>query len=292
MQYIVESALLVHGIRGLSNDEIRGAWGEIDPRIAWMEQGKIMIDGIDRFLDFRARMFEGPVRPGAAEPREAALIAKMTGKTKRVNHFNLDAYAEKGADAVLTASGAMSVCAREGIDAAVTAGIGGFFPEMLYGKGEVLVTKGDGPPDIATLTSLPVRLISSGPKDMLDCEGTFRFLEQHGVRSLGVERDIYTGYIFTGEESRLSGCLSDKGTVLLSDSDDQAVLIVNEIPENQRIADRAILDEAVEYGLEAERQGGYYHPAVNARIEALTEGASARLQLHALVQNARLAAGL
>lgn len=288
MHYLVESALLVHGIRGLSNDEIREAWGETDPRIAWMEQGKIMIDGIDRFLDFRARMFEGPVRPGTAEPREAALIAKMTGKTKRVNHFNLDAYADKGADAVLTASGAMSVCAREGIGAAVTAGIGGFFPEMLYGKGEVLVTKGDGPPDVATLTSLPVRLISSGPKDMLDCEGTFRFLEQHGVRSLGVERDIYTGYIFTGEESRLSGRMADKP----EQPDKAGILIVNEIPENQRIADRAILDEAVEYGLEAERQGGYYHPAVNARIEALTDRASARLQLHALVQNARLAAGL
>ena len=77
-----------------------------------------------------------------------------------------------------------------------------------------------------------------------------------------------------------------------SSADGHSILVINEIPEEQRIADRAILDEAVAYGLEAEKQGGYYHPAVNARIEALTDGASARLQLKALVANARLAAEL
>lgn len=291
MNYIVESALLVHGIRGLSNDEIREAWGDTDPHIVWMEQGRIMIDGIDRFLDFRARMFEGPVRPGTAEPKEAALIAKMTGNTKRVNHFNMQAYAEIAADAVLTASGAMSICDKEGFDAAVTAGIGGFFPEMLYGKEELLVTKGDGPPDIATLTALNVKLIASGPKDMLDYAGTFRFLEQHGVRSLGVVRDTYTGYLFVGEEAALSGRFYTQGGGQEID-DDRSVLIINEIPEEDRARDRAILDTAVEYGLEAEKQGGYYHPAVNAKIEELTDGASARLQLAALVANARLAARL
>lgn len=286
MDYIVESALMVHGIRGLTDEEIRSAWGDVDPRIVWMEEGQIIIGGIDRFLEFRARMFEGPVRPGTAAPKEAALIAKMTGKTKRVNHFNLEAYSDIDADAVLTASGAMSVCAREGIGAAVTAGIGGFFPEMLYGKGEILVTKGDGPPDVATLTSLAVTLISSGPKDMLDYEGTFRFLEQHGVRSFGVARDIYTGYLFVGEPAHLSGMLEDAAAA------EHSVLIINEIPEKDRTQDRAILDAAVEYGLEAEKQGGYYHPAVNAKIEELTDKASARLQLAALVANARLAAQL
>ncbi len=40
MDYIVESALMVHGIRGLSDEEIRAAWGDTDPRIAWMEEGR------------------------------------------------------------------------------------------------------------------------------------------------------------------------------------------------------------------------------------------------------------
>ena len=285
MEHIVESELLAHGIRSLSNEEIRKVWGDTHSQIVWMEQGQIIIDGIDRFLEFRKKLFDIPVRPGTAAPREAALIAGMTGKTRRVTYYNLDIYAEDKADAVLTASGTMSVCAREGIDAAVTAGISGFFPEMLYGSEEVLVTKGDGPPDIAALTALSVTLVSSGLKDMFDHKGTFRFLEQHGVRSIGVNRDCYTGYLFAGDQA----ALSRSGEPAASD---HSVLIVNEINEEKRIQDRKILDQAIEYGLEAERQGGYYMPVVNDRVDQLTDGQSARIQLQALVDNALLAAEL
>ena len=251
MDYIVESALLTHGIKDLSEDVFRHYWGDDPSKIVWVEKGKLIIGTLERFLPFR----------------EKAVAAAREGRmTRRANHFNLDTYLEMEEDAVLTASGALSVCAREGINAAVTAGIGGFFPELLEDNGKHLWTKGDGPPDVATLTSLDKILISSGPKDMLDYPGTIRFLHEHGVSVCGVKRDIYTGYLFIGE--------------------------ANEIDETKRMSDRSILDEAVLCGLETEKRGGYYHPAVNAYIEEKTSGYSARLQLAALLENARLAAKL
>lgn len=271
MDYIVESALLTHGIKDLSEDVFRHYWGDDPSKIVWVEKGKLIIGTLERFLPFR----------------EKAVAAAREGRmTRRANHFNLDTYLEMEEDAVLTASGALSVCAREGIDAAVTAGIGGFFPELLEDNGKHLWTKGDGPPDVATLTSLDKILISSGPKDMLDYPGTIRFLHEHGVSVCGVKRDIYTGYLFIGEAAELPDMIQDargmKGPAL----------IINEIDETKRMSDRSILDEAVLCGLETEKRGGYYHPAVNACIEEKTSGYSARLQLAALLDNARLAAKL
>ncbi|MBQ4361386.1 MAG: pseudouridine-5'-phosphate glycosidase [Lachnospiraceae bacterium] len=284
MKYLIESALLVHGIKNLDEQTILHYWDSADGQIVWMEAGEIVTGGIDRLLDFRGRM-----RANGQIPR-------------RANHFNIDKYAEIGADCVMTASGAMSVCAREGIPAAVTAGIGGFFPEILEEAEGILWTRGDGPPDVATLTGLNVVLVASGPKDMLDCPGTIRFLDEHGVHTYGASRNVYTGYLFVGEETCLSP-LAGEGSAPGADCDsvrmkalsdaargrDASVLVINEIAEGKRMSDRRILDEAVEFALEEEKKGGYYHPAVNAKIEELTGGYSARLQLAALAANARLA---
>ena len=290
MNYLIESALLVHGIKNLDDETILHYWGDLDGQIVWMESGRIVTGGIDRLLDFRRRCREAGTMP------------------RRANHYNLDKYMEIAADAVLTASGAMSVCARiaDGtadltgsgyrsgdLPAAVTAGIGGFFPEMLEENGSHLWTKGFGPPDVATLDELQVVLVSSGPKDMLDYKGTIRFLDEHGVIVRGVKRDSYSGYIFIGEEAPLPGVISqDEAPLSDQGGDGASCLIINEISADLRLSDRSILDAAVEYALEEEKKGGYYHPAVNAKLEELTRGYSARLQLGALTDNARLAAQL
>ena len=290
MNYLIESALLVHGIRDLDDELILHYWGSESGQIVWMEKGEIVIGDIRQLLDFRNRCRDEGVIP------------------RRANHYNLDKYAEIGADSVLTASGAMSVCARaadgtltvKGVQtggryAAVTAGIGGFFPGLLEENDSHLWTKGDGPPDVATLTSLNVVLVSSGPKDMLDYAGTIRFLDEHGVKVLGVSRDVFSGYIFIGEEAKLPGVLEGARADhddLSKDASQESVLIINEIAEEKRISDRGMLDEAVSYALEEEKKGGYYHPAVNAKIEELTHGYSACLQLAALIENAQIAAKL
>lgn len=269
MNYLIESALLIHGIKNIPEDTILKYWNLPHAQIAWMEQGEIKKGDIEQLMDFRRRMRESGCVP------------------RRANHYNLDEYIKLGADAVLTASGTMSVCTRNGTGTAVTAGIGGFFPEMLEENDGHLWTKGFGPPDVATLVELSTVLVSSGPKDMLDYRGTIRYLDEHKVSVCGVRRRCFSGYMFKGEEAPLPKTLEDAAEEIRKP--DRSVLIINEIEPEKRIDNRVILDQAVEYGLEQEKQGGYYHPAVNAKIEELTSGYSALLQLAALLSNAQLA---
>ena len=274
MQYLVESALLVHGIKNVSEETILRYWDLPDAPFVWMEKGMVRIGGIDKLMDFRRRMRESGIIP------------------RRANHFNLDEYMSLGADAVMTASGAMSVCAIEGFGAAVTAGTGGFFPEILADNGTHLTTRGFGPPDVATLTQVPVVLVSSGPKDMLDYAGTIRYLDEHSVFVCGTKRPSYSGYVFVGEEAQLPHMLEEHQGTPPNWSRLHAAFVINEIDADKRLTDRSILEEAVAYGHEAEKAGGYFHPAVNEKLEELTKGYSALLQLAGLLDNAKLIRGI
>lgn len=67
------------------------------------------------------------------------------------------------------------------------------------------------------------------------------------------------------------------------------LLIIQEIPEQKRIKDREILAKAIREGKKAESAGQYFHPAVNGKIDELTEGYSSVIQLESLLENAKLA---
>ena len=278
MSFLIESALLIHGLPGVSNDAVAEAFGDDQVQIVWLEAGQVQIGGLGRFLEFRAKV-RGEAGMSGAD-RDAEPI-----RTARVNHFNLDDMIAEKADGVMTASGAMSIAAREGIDTAVTAGIGGFFPGMLYESGGRLVCDKRIPPDIATLEELPVTLVSSGPKDMLDIGGTFRYLAENGVEVRGLTRSAYSGYLFNGPLAKLPE--AQNSTEIPRSMTGGSRLIINEIPEEKRIEDRSVLDRAVTYALDAQKRGLFYHPAVNSKIEELTGGYSAQIQLEALVSNTR-----
>ena len=67
------------------------------------------------------------------------------------------------------------------------------------------------------------------------------------------------------------------------------VLILNPIPTNERVSDISILDKAIEVGKMAQKQGKYYHPAVNGEIDRLTNGYSSLIQLKSLISNVSFA---
>ena len=103
MEYLVESALLTHGLKSVSNETIKKEWQDPGKKITWIDHGEIRIGDIDEFLEFRSR--------AAAYPRidcdllEKALVEKQSG--------------------ALTASGTMAVCVKMGIPVAITCGMGG-----------------------------------------------------------------------------------------------------------------------------------------------------------------------
>ena len=67
------------------------------------------------------------------------------------------------------------------------------------------------------------------------------------------------------------------------------MLWLNPMPKEKRVQEYCMLEEAVIYGKEQEKQGYYFHPAVNAKIDELTAGRSSEMQLESLAANARFA---
>lgn len=249
MEHLIETALLTHGLRSVTNEELRQTWTDKAENIAWISEGEIVTGDIERYLKFRDKA-ESLIRIDC-EILENAMKEKLSG--------------------ALTASGTMAVCEKLGIPLAVTCGMGGIGDI----KGEKLCA------DLPALEQIPVALISTGPKDMLDRKETISWLIQHKVMVLGAWRDYCTGYIFSGEKVEFQGVYENEYRV--------PMLILNEIPEEKRVRDRSILEEAICEGKRAELNGRYYHPAVNGKIDELTDGYSSRIQLESLLENARYA---
>ena len=255
-KFLVESALLTHGLVSVSQEELRSLWpSEIDC-IAWVDQGRVVIGPIEQFLPFRQR---------AAE-------------LCRISWEDLPGALEKGVSGALTASGTMAVCQQMGLPLAVTCGMGGIGDI----KGEELC------PDLPALRDIPVALLSTSPKDMLDIPATIHWLTGAGVQVLGIGTDRCTGYIFSSADVPLSGAFT--GSRLPADS--RRLLLLNPIPEEERVQDLSLLAQGIAAGKQAEAEGRYYHPAANAAFDRLTGGLSSRLQLHSIIANARLAQAL
>lgn len=249
--FLVESALLTHGLRSLSNDEIKSQWNCADKNICWVDGGNIVIGNIDEFLFFRNR--------------QSQLI--------RIDCKTLSTAIKDKLSGALTASGTMAVCEKLGIKLAVTCGMGGIGDI----KGEELC------PDLPALVQIPVSLISTSPKDMLDVGQTIKWLKNNGIDVCCINSNFCTGYIFNSCNVPVKNVKTDIKII------SKKQLILNPIPENQRVSDLSILHKAIEVGKKAEKDGEYYHPAVNGEIDRLTDGYSSLIQLKSLVQNVSLA---
>ena len=198
MKYLTETALPTHGLRSISNEELRKNWHCPAAVLAWVDHGELRLGHIEDYLPFRERAAE-LVRIDC-DHLEDALQNKISG--------------------ALTASGTMAVCRKLGIPLAITTGY------LLCGEAQPL--------------ELPLEAVMS--------------------------------------EAEVHRLIAEGG-----------LLILNPIPEEERVQDRSILADAVKAGKQAEAEGRYYHPAANGEIDRRTAGYSSRIQLESLQQNIQLA---
>ena len=244
--YLAESALLTQGLRSISEEELIRMWPQDSASIAWMEDGRLRVGGIEDFCRFR----------------------KKAQDFDRVNYQNYEYYASNGKSGALTASGTMKACEGLGIALAVTCGMGGLM-------------EGQEPKechDLQALANSPVSLLAVSPKDMFDLGRTIKAMEEAGITILGYHSDVCDGYMFEGEKVKISGCWREEAP-------SKNTLFLRSIQTEERIADKEILSQAFQYGQEQKIQGRAFHPAVNAKIDELTEGYSSRIQLRALIEN-------
>ena len=247
--FLVESCLLSHGLASVSNETIVSAWPKELPCITWVDEGKIVIGTAEEYVHFRA-----------------------SGKANaRLDCNTLAAALENGS------SGALTACARMGAKLAVTCGMGGIGDIA----GEELC------PDLPALRDIPVTLIATSPKDVVDIPATLRWLKEAGVRLIGADEARCTGYLFRCVDIPLDHLLAEEPQPLCGKT-----LILNGIPSEKRIANDSLLAQGIAAGHRAEREGRYFHPAANAEFDRLTDGISSDIQLDSIIANARLAAAI
>ena len=251
-EYFIETALLTHGLVSLGEEEILSLWPWKDKKLVWLENGKICHGTIEEYFPLRRRAKE----------------------IKRIDREILPKAIENKENGCLTASGTMAVAELYGVPVAVTSGMGGI---SSYIQGEALC------PDLPALVDSKIILISTAPKDVVDIQSSIDWLLKHHVKILGARHDYCSGFMFAGKKIPLSGFLKIEETIKAH------TLILQDIQEEERIEDRAILQQALDAGLKAQERREYFHPAANEVINRMSGGVAGKLQLKSLIENGKLA---
>jgi len=245
-KFLVETALLTHGLKSIDNETLVELWPWEHKCIAWVDKGEVVIGNIKEFISFRNRAEE--------------LI--------RIDKDIFIESCNNGISGALTASGTMMAAREKGIHIAVTAGMGGIGDIV----GEELCA------DLPAIATMNITLIATSPKDVIDIEGTIKWLLEHNVSIWGKDTDTIDGFMLTGKPIKITGKYDGqplKGRTLL----------LNPIPHEMRLKDLTIIEKAKNAGKEAEERGQYYHPAANAMIDRLSFGKSSEMQLNSLIEN-------
>lgn len=170
--YLVETALMTHGVSSLSNKEIMDIWNHDNSNFVWLSNGKLSIGTLPEFLRFKDN----------------------NTINFRISSENYLSAKEKHLTGALTASGTMCACEDLNLQFAVSAGIGG----ISHIKEELIC------PDLYKILSSQVTLIATSFKDMMDRESTFKWLKNRNINVYDKNRNISTGFMFNLEEIKLN----------------------------------------------------------------------------------------
>lgn len=245
-KFLVETALLTHGLKSIEDETLIKIWPWEHKCIAWVDEGEVIVGSMKEFISFRSRSKE--------------LI--------RIDKNIFIESCNNGISGALTASGTMMAAKEKGIHIAVTAGMGGI--------GDVLGEELSA--DLSAIATMDVVLVATSPKDVINIEGTIKWLLEHDVRIWGRDTDIIDGFMVSNKPIKITG--KYEGQPLKSKT-----LLLNPIPNKVRLKDLTIIEKAKRAGKEAEKRGEYYHPAANAMIDRLSYGKSSELQLKSLINN-------
>lgn len=153
--------------------------------------------------------------------------------------------------------------------------------------------------DLIALSSIPMTVVCSGVKSILDVGATLERLETLNVGVIGYGSDQFPGFYLTDSGHRVDWRLDDPESIArvisLRDSlgIESGLVIANPIPQDQQL-DPDLHDQALREGLELARDRGItgkqVTPFLLDHFHRSTHGASLIVNAHIIVRNAALAA--
>jgi pseudouridine-5'-phosphate glycosidase len=234
---------------------------------------------------------DGAVRVGLSSDQLERLAAPPT--PDKLNLSNLAARLALGARGSTTVASTMLVAHRAGIAVMATGGIGG----VHRGAAE----SGDVSADLTALSRLPVAVVCSGAKAVLDLPRTLEMLETLGVPVLGFGTDELPAFYRRASGLPIDARCDDAATLAgmvaahFALGTGAGVVVANPIPAESELA-AELYDRALATALQAAETAGVrgraLTPFLLERFAAATGGASVEANRALLRSNARLAADL
>jgi pseudouridylate synthase len=200
--------------------------------------------------------------------------------------------AAKGSHGATTVAATAHLAALAGIGLFATGGLGGVHREARESW--------DVSADLATLARVPVAVVCSGVKSILDVSATLEHLETLGVPVVGFRTDRFPGFYLTDSGSPLDWAVEDEEEVarLMRALPDlgferSGLVVANPIPEEEQL-DPELHDRTLRAALKGlERQavrGKEVTPFLLDYFREGTKGESLELNKRIILQNARLGA--
>ena len=233
----------------------------------------------------------GGVAKVGLEPEDLELLATAEN-VRKLSARDLAVAAAKGSDGATTVAATAHVAALAGIRLFATGGLGGVHREARESW--------DVSADLATLTRLPVAVVCSGVKSILDVPATLEHLETLGVPVVGFRTQRFPGFYLADSGSPLDWVVeSEEEAARVIQAlptlgfESSGLVVANPISEAEQL-DPGLHDHALRAGLEAlERRGvrgKEVTPFLLDHFVRETKGESLEVNKRIILQNARLAA--
>jgi pseudouridine-5'-phosphate glycosidase len=270
----LESALITHGFRAPDN-----------LKIARRMEAAVREEGA---LPATIAVLDGQAHVGLSD-QELARLASPTRTWRKISLRDLPIVAAQRGSGGTTVAATLHLAHRAGLQVFATGGIGGVHrnhPE-------------DVSTDLTALGSIPITVVCSGAKAILDLPRTLEVLETKGVPVVGYGTEDFPAFY-----SRRSGLKVDVAVRTAAEVADlaqmrsqlrlpAAILVCVPAPEEEALPAQeaeAAIAEAMEQAEKAAVSGKDVTPFLLARVVQLTQGRAQRANEALLVNNARVAA--
>lgn len=224
----------------------------------------------------------GRVRVGL-EREELVRLAQ--GGADKASLWNLAALLAVGKDAGTTVAATLHLAHRAGLEVFATGGIGGVHPVPF-----------DESADLLALSRIPILVVASGPKSVLDLEATLERLETYGVSVVGFRTDRMPAFLSPDSPYPLPARVETPEEAAALYREARAlglggVLLFNPVSEGLPFQEvQAHVEEANREARRLGVGGKALTPFLLRRLAERTGGRSLEVNRRLLLENARLAA--
>lgn len=294
----LETAVLTHGLPRESWQALSERWPRLGAAPEWLDPHapvniaamRAMINAVRRggAVPAVTAVIKGKACVGVDEPALAELAQSTS--VRKLAQRDLAAAIAAGESGGTTVSAAITLARGAGIDVFATGGIGGVHRDWQRHP--------DISADLAALSRVPICVVSSGAKSILDLPATIEALDTLSIPVIGFRCDAFPRFVCESDPempvprrmdiepeiaatARIHWSLGGGALLVVRPVDPEAALQTDVAEAAQRSAE--------EHGI---ARGASATPELLERVAAATEGGSLRANVMLLRGNAALAAGI